>query len=352
MTLLRSLVRSLRRKTCTPTHAGHAARAASGAEQTRGIETQNTTHAHRIDDVLMGARECDARQAIPGLLNDIVIAHIFREESLPDPADLAVLRAVSRGMRDAVDATGRALELLEDETDAAERGFLSTLRCMQRQGRLEREERLCQAAARNGDLEELMSLRADGCEWDLSTCAEAALGGHLEVLRWARANGCAWDANACALAAYGGHLDVLEWARSNGCPWDANACAYAAQGGHLNALRFARANGCPWNERVCEGAALEGHLEVLDWARANGAPWDERTCASAAYGGHLYVLKYARANGCPWSRSTCAKAVASGHLDLLKWAHANGASLDMEQCTAQAHFGGHTEIAEWLRSLP
>jgi hypothetical protein len=29
------------------------------------------------------------------------------EKHLPDPADLAVLRAVSKGMRDAVDATGR-----------------------------------------------------------------------------------------------------------------------------------------------------------------------------------------------------------------------------------------------------
>lgn len=39
------------------------------------------------------------RVAIPGLLNDIVTTHVFAK--LPDPRDLAVLRAVSSGMRDA-----------------------------------------------------------------------------------------------------------------------------------------------------------------------------------------------------------------------------------------------------------
>ena len=74
------------------------------------------------------------------------------------PADLAVLRAVSRGMRDAVDATGRKVEEF-DEEDAAERGYLSTLKCLRRRGLLEEESLLCAAAARNGELEELKALR-------------------------------------------------------------------------------------------------------------------------------------------------------------------------------------------------
>ena len=43
--------------------------------------------------------------AFPGLPPDV--AESIVEKHLPDPADLAVLRAVSKGMRDAVDATGR-----------------------------------------------------------------------------------------------------------------------------------------------------------------------------------------------------------------------------------------------------
>ncbi len=51
-------------------------------------------------------RDLDAQAGvvIPGLPFEVVVTHVLREENLPDPADLAVLRGVSRGMRDAVDA--------------------------------------------------------------------------------------------------------------------------------------------------------------------------------------------------------------------------------------------------------
>ena len=120
-------------------------------------------------------------------------------------------------MRDAVDATGRKVESF-GERDAARRGYLSTLKCLRRRGRLRDERLLCAAAARNGDLEGVKALRADGCPWDARTCEYAAKHGHLEVLQWARANGCPWNARTCADAAKGGHLEVLKWARANGCP--------------------------------------------------------------------------------------------------------------------------------------
>ena len=155
-----------------------------------------------------------AGDAIPGLLNDIVVTHVVRSENFDDPADLARLPAVSREMRDAVAATGLEFaELGEDE--AVTLGCLSAVQRLQRGGRLSRQELLCGAAARSGQLEELTVLRADGCPWDEGTCYWAAKGGHLEVLQWARASGCPWDANTCAWAARGGHLDVLQWARAN-----------------------------------------------------------------------------------------------------------------------------------------
>ena len=69
------------------------------------------------------------------------------EKHLPDPADLAVLRAVSKDMRDAVDATGRKVKEF-GQHDALERGYVSTLKCLRRRGRLSDERLLCAAAAR------------------------------------------------------------------------------------------------------------------------------------------------------------------------------------------------------------
>ncbi len=85
-------------------------------------------------------------------------------------------------MRDAVAETGLRFEEL-GEISAVNLGCLSALQRLQRGGRLSRQEYLCQAAARSGQLEELKVLRADGCLWDKWTCKSAARGGHLDVLR-------------------------------------------------------------------------------------------------------------------------------------------------------------------------
>jgi hypothetical protein len=120
--------------------------------------------------------------AIPNLPFDVVVSHVFREKHLPDPADLAVLRGVSRGMRAAVDMTGRKVKEF-GQYDAVERGYVSTLKCLRRRGRLSDERLLCAAAARSGDLEALKALRlVENCPWGVLTCANAAKGGHLEVL--------------------------------------------------------------------------------------------------------------------------------------------------------------------------
>ena len=114
----------------------HAAQAAMVAESTRGVETRARKRKRDLD--------AQAGVAIPGLSFDVTVSLV--EKHLPDPADLAVLRAVSKGMRAAVDATGRKIEEF-GEDEAAERGYLSTLKCLRR-GRLSDERLLCAAAAR------------------------------------------------------------------------------------------------------------------------------------------------------------------------------------------------------------
>jgi hypothetical protein len=62
------------------------------------------------DDIVpdaTAAHESAVTQAIPGLPDDIVVTLVLRSTWLVDPADLARLSVVSRGMRHAVAATGR-----------------------------------------------------------------------------------------------------------------------------------------------------------------------------------------------------------------------------------------------------
>ena len=256
-------------------------------------------------------RDANAGEAIPGLLNDIVVTHVLRSEYFDDPADLARLRVVSQSMRDAVTATGLKVEEVVNGSTAVELGCLSALRRLQRRGRLSTEERkyFCEAAARGGHLEELKVLRANGCPWDEQTCSHAAAGGNLVVLQWARANGCPWDEETCSLAAGGGIFSRLHCVNRSG---------------RFEVLQWLHANGCPWNADTCEEAARHGDLEMLQRARANGCPWDRFTCQFAAQCGHLEVLKWARANGCPWNVNTCYMVAGPDNLELKKWLRANG----------------------------
>ena len=132
----------------TTTRAGHPEPAAMVAEASRGVETRARKRKRDLD--------AQAGVAIPGLPFDVAVSLV--EKHLPDPADLAVLRAVSKGMRDAVDATGRKIEVV-DELKAAGLGYLTTLKSLRRRGSLKNESLPCAAAARSGDLEELKALR-------------------------------------------------------------------------------------------------------------------------------------------------------------------------------------------------
>ena len=127
---------------------------------------------------------------------------LLKSDFLPEPADPARLRAVSAGVREAVDATGREIKEISDQ-EAVSLGYVSLLKDRHSRGVLRQSEgwRLCAAAARNGDLEELKALHADEWPWDARTCAYAAKGGHLRVLQWLRENDCPWDEKTCWAAA-------------------------------------------------------------------------------------------------------------------------------------------------------
>ena len=118
---------------------------------------------------------------------------------MPDPTDVARLRAVSKGMHAAVAATKRKVQEPYQE-EAVAKGYLSIVKRMHAQGRLSRVKFLCAAAAGSGQLEALKALRAENSPWNEWTCTIAARRGHLHVLTWARENGCPWDEETRQLA--------------------------------------------------------------------------------------------------------------------------------------------------------
>ena len=192
-------------------------------------------HKARYKKANATAQQSDSQEALPGLPQDVVVTHILRSDT--DPIVLARLRAVSRAMRDAVDATGIIVVKVgkEDTGQASVRGYLDTLKHLLRKGRLVKSE----------------------------VCHPAARGGHLEVLQWARENGCPLDEKTCIMAAQGGHLKVLQWARARSCSRNATTCTFAAEEGHLEVLKWLRLNGCPWDQSACAAAAFKGNLDVL-----------------------------------------------------------------------------------------
>ena len=191
------------------------------------------------------AHQRDTGDAFAALPVHILITHVLSSRNLPDPSDLARLRAVSREMRDAVAATGRRVYKL-GALEAINFGDLSGMQLLHQRDDLDDIfNSLCMCAAEEGQLEILKWLRANDFPWNESTCLWAAKCGHLEVLQWARTNGCQWNELTCHSAALGGHLEVLQWARANDCPWDAKTCSRATRGGHLEVLQWACANGCP-----------------------------------------------------------------------------------------------------------
>ena len=186
------------------------------------------------------------------------------------------------------------------------------------QGYKQSEEYNTTWAAKNGHLEILKWIRANGGEWTERAADYTAESGHLETLKWIRANGGTWTSWATNSAARNGHLETLKWIRDNGGTWTSNAANWAATSGHLETLKWIRANGGTWTSDATNWAARNGHLETLKWIRANGGKWTSAAADWAAENGHLETLKWIRANGGKWTPSAADMAARNGHLETLK----------------------------------
>ena len=152
------------------------------AQRTRHHLPPSAMSKKKSGAVRRSEKRAAATNPFTGLPLDVVLTHILRTDRLPDPIDLARLRAVCRGMRDAVAATGREIQE-HDGASAAKAGCLSTMQHLQRRGRLP-------------------FLKRAGNPETAYLCGSAAEGRPLEVMQWLRANDCPWGRNTCSNAAY------------------------------------------------------------------------------------------------------------------------------------------------------
>ena len=85
--------------------------------------------------------------------------------------------------------------------------------------------------------------------------------GDIQALLGAPENGCPWNERTCQVAACNGQLDCLKYLHENGCPWNQDTCLWAEKYGHLDCLKYAYEHGCPWNvSEDVKKASLQGQL--------------------------------------------------------------------------------------------
>lgn len=223
-------------------------------------------------------------------------------------------------------------------------------------------------ASKEGRLDWLKHLRANGCRWDQCPCEQcskrpeesqsryqpyhwlcvyAVINNHLNCLKYLHETGCYWDMQSTEAAAYEGHLECLKYLREQGCDWTDRATEWAASKGHLSCLMYLKENGCPLESRVATLAADGGFLDCLRYAIDNGCHCDAHASFRAAAGGYLECLKCLHDHGCPFDTYACQMAAENGHLECLKFMCRHWYLHETDECIREAA----PNCAEYLRSL-
>jgi hypothetical protein len=239
------------------------------------------------------------------------------------------------------------------------------------------DEKVCELAAKTGNLCALKFARSEGCPWNAEeTVKFAAMSGSIDILEYCLQNGCELSADLCTYSVLKENnpnaLDTLQWLRQRSCPWDDKTCQYAVTYNNYDAFVWARNNGCEMDSitfsmvmssdnisviehclenqdknrkfvqirgrnvdsdditSICKpiftlgSDSTAGLVEKLRLLQKYGHEWNASITAIAADSGNLQVLKWLHFRGCPWDARTCNAAVRNNNLEMLKYAHENG----------------------------
>ena len=144
-------------------------------------------------------------------------------------------------------------------------------------------------------------------------CWKVAETNKLELLKWAREEKkCKWDDRMIEAAAKQGNMEMVKYCVTNECPIDEDACACAALEGQLECLKYLHEEvKAPWDSLTARWAALNGHLHILEYlVERKFDKYSGFECQFAAEKGHLDCLKYLHETAkAPWN----SDAVRSAH---------------------------------------
>ena len=120
------------------------------------------------------------------------------------------------------------------------------------------------AAARNGNLELLKSLKSNGYDISTQLINTAASYGHLHILIWLHQNKFKFDKYTMLNGVCSGNIEVVKWLHSLNIGCEETASLEAARKGYYDILKFMISNGMYIDKWCTVEAIKNGHIECLE----------------------------------------------------------------------------------------
>jgi hypothetical protein len=249
--------------------------------------------------------------------------------------------------------------LLVIEECAGQFGDLDTLIAARKLG-LRCSERVVLGAARSGSLSKLKFLLnerqrsgySELVHWEARrVCELAARSGNVEMLQWLKGQGFEFNYFTFIAAASAGQLQVCEYLHTEGCEWNDFVTSGAATEGHTSVLTWLVEHGCPYDEQsICNAAACSGNLQTLVAAKQHGSILTAHTMGAAARYGTLAMCQYLHAEQCPYDADCCKTTAESDNVDILRWLLQQGCPMNADKVCTAAAAGGHIDVMSFLQS--
>ncbi len=210
------------------------------------------------------------------------------------------------------------------------------------------------AAARRGHVNILEWIEDEVPRMAIVLSEAAAIGGQTDTLAWlkTRLPSFTWNSIVLSGAAREGHLETLKWLTANGGTCDSVACMYAAEHGHLSTLQWLleQVDSCCVDDLV-DYAAGEGHLHVVRWlVEECDVDFSEWGPAAAASNGHIHVLSYMKMMDFPFTYWVTVSAASNGNLVSLDWLYQKGLLRFSAIVMRRTIDRGHLESLCWLKA--
>lgn len=133
---------------------------------------------------------------------------------------------------------------------------------------------------------------------------DAAKEGNYENMIWLKKNGCKYDTFDFSYAAKVGGLKVIKILKENDFPWDGWVSWFAAKKCDIETLTWLKENGCPIFYYDATRFAIEkNNVEMLRWIHENGHKFHRNRFIEAVQKGNIKVLNFFKEIDCSYHYS-------------------------------------------------